>query len=212
MNLTDIKGIGETYAKKLKRAGVTSIHDLRKMNISQVAKTAGLGEKLLQQWQETARQMNLLTDIKGIGPTFEKKLKKQGIHTVEDLAGADLALAQKMGVTEKRFADWTQQARQMTTPPQPVAKKAVVAEDIGPGNAAITLQGETACVKIKEKVHEKVPVFRGAGMDHRATAESIAVHVDSDDTTRLWFDGAWHGNIPVTREGLWQRLKRKLIG
>lgn len=212
MNLTDIKGIGETYAKKLKRAGVTSVQDLRDMNIARVARTAGLGEKLLRKWQEKARQLKLLTDVKGIGPAFEKKLKKQGIHTLEELARADTALAQKIGVTEKRFADWAYQARQMITSSRPIAKKAVVAEEIGPHNAAITLQGETARVKIKEKVHQKVPVFRGAGMDHLAIREPVAVHVDSDDTVRLWFDGNWHQGIPVTRESLWQRLKRKLIG
>ena len=212
MNLTDIKGIGETYAKKLKKAGITGVQDLRDMNIVQVAHTAGLGEKLLQQWQERARQVQLLAAIKGIGPTYEKKREKQGVHTLDDLAQADCSLAAKLGVSEKRFQDWAHQAQQLIKPHEPVTKKALVAEEIGPANATITIQGKTALVKIKEKQHEKVPVFRGAGMEELVAKEPLAVHIDSNGTTSLWFNGQFHTGIPVTQENMWQRIKRMIMG
>jgi len=212
MNLTEIKGIGKTYAKKLEKAGVMSIQDLRKMNIEKVAKIAGLGEKSLKQWQERACYIQLLSDINGIGKKKKKMLEKKGISTLEELAQADRCVAKDIGASEKRFIDWAQQAQCMVEPPKPVTKKAVVAEDIGAHNAVITIQGKTTKVKIKEKVHEKVPVFRGAGMENLAIKEPIAVHVDNTGTVRLWFDESWYENVPVSRESLLQRLKRIIRG
>jgi predicted flap endonuclease-1-like 5' DNA nuclease len=212
MNLTDIKGIGETSAKKLKKAGVTSIQDLREINIKKLERISGFGATRLQKWQKEARSLKLLSDIKGIGPTYQLKLEKLGITTIENLAQANHRDATDIGVSQKRFTDWLQQAKVMVGPSKPVAKKAVVAENIDEHNTAITVKGKIAQVKIKEKVHNNVPVFRGAGMEELAINERIAVHLDSTGVLRLWFNQTWHDNIPFSEENLWQRIKRMITG
>ena len=212
MNLTDIKGIGKTYAIKLKRVGISNIQDLRKMNIEKVAKIAGLGKKSLKRWQDQACNTQIISDIKGIGPTYQKKMEKKDVSTLEELAQADSCIAGEIGVSEKRFINWVQQAQRIVKPPKPVAKKAVVAEDIGAHNAVMTILGKTSKVKIKEKVHEKVPVFRGAGMEDLAIKGPIAVHIDDTGTVRLWFNESWYENVPVSHESLLQRIKRIVLG
>lgn len=56
-----------------------------------------------------------LNSIKGIGPSFEKKLKKAGVTNVDDLAKAEPAkLSKKLGVPKKRVNDWVKEAKKVT--------------------------------------------------------------------------------------------------
>ena len=43
MNVSAIKGIGSTYAKKLKKAQITKIEDLREMNVNEISKKSRIG-------------------------------------------------------------------------------------------------------------------------------------------------------------------------
>ena len=205
MNITEIKGIGPKYAKKLKRAGIKTVYDLRKISIKKVAEITGIGEQVLAKWKDEAMNMRLLTDIKGIGDTLRKKLEKIGISTIEDLANADKKIASKLGISEKRFMAWVKEAKKMIVTPK--EKKAVVAEDIGPKNAFITIKGKRAEVKIKEKLHENVPVYRGEIVDY-AKESRIAVNIDSSGNVKLWFGGKWYENVPFKEETLLGKIKR----
>jgi len=50
-------------------------------------------------------------EIKGIGPAYAERLGEIGIHTVEDLAGADAAaIADGTSVGEGRAATWIDRA------------------------------------------------------------------------------------------------------
>jgi len=210
MKVTELKGIGPAYEKKLRKAGIKNLYDMREMNIKKVSKISGINENLLGKWKEEAMNVKLLTDIKGIGNEFRKKLERRGIRTVGDLANADKSIAERMGISEKRFAAWVREARKII-PKTKKAKRAVVAEEIGPDNASIKLRGKVAEVKIKEKVHENVPVFRGDIYD-MAEGKNIAVNVDSSGKIKLWFNGRWHDNVPAVEETFWGKIKRMFGG
>jgi len=205
MNITEIKGIGPKYANKLKRAGIKTVYDLREMSAKKVAKITGIGEQMLVKWKDEAMKMHLLTDIKGIGDASRKKLEKIGISTIEELANANKKIASKAGISEKRFKEWVKEAKKMVMAPK--EKRAVVAEDIGPKNAFITIKGKRAEVKIKEKLHENIPVYRGNIVDSMKESR-IAVNIDSSGNVKLWFDGKWYENVPFTEETLWGKIKR----
>lgn len=212
MDITTIKGIGRQYGKKLTDANITDIDDLRTMSVDRVAEATGISSQRLQEWQQRAYDLQVLTDIQGIGPTYSQRLHAQGITTPRELATADVCIADNMDVPKKRFKKWVQRARDMVEvgPEQPPIKKAVIAEAIGPDNASIHIHGDSATVTIKGTTHEQVPVFRGNGMDAIAQEHAIAVNVDSADHTHLWFNGQWHSNIPVKKEGLVDKIKRVL--
>ena len=78
---------------------------------------------------------------------------------------------------------------------------------IGPENASIVIKGRTAEVKIKEKVHENVPVYRGE-LTETAEENKIAVNIDSSGNVKLWFDGKWYEKVPFSEETLWGKIKR----
>ncbi|MBS3772857.1 MAG: DUF4332 domain-containing protein [Candidatus Thermoplasmatota archaeon] len=211
MDVTSIKGIGRQYGKKLSKAGVKDVASLRNIDIEQTAKKTGIPAERLEEWQQRAREMQLLTDISGIGPTYSRRLHGQGITTPEELAAADIcATAKDIDVSEKRLEKWVERARSMVEAERPRAKKAVVAETIGPDNASIHIKGDTATVTIKGTIHERVPVFRGDGMEGIAQEQKIAVNVDSAGDTRLWFNGQWHINVPAEKEGFLDKVKRML--
>ncbi|MEA2054416.1 MAG: DUF4332 domain-containing protein [Candidatus Thermoplasmatota archaeon] len=209
MKITELKGIGPQYGKKLKRAGIKTIYDLREMNVKKVAEASKIGEQLLKKWKDSAMKMHLLTDIKGIGNAFRKKLEKQGIFTVEELSRADKGIADKIGISEKKFKAWIKDANKMVG--KKISKRAVVAEKIGADNAFITIKGKKADVKIKEKVHEEIPVFRGK-LDDVVKENSMTVNIDNSGNVRLWFNGKWYDNIPATEESLWSKIKRIFWG
>ncbi|MEJ2251598.1 MAG: helix-hairpin-helix domain-containing protein [Candidatus Lokiarchaeota archaeon] len=56
-----------------------------------------------------------LQDVPGIGPTYAKKLKDAGIHTVKDLleCNAKMKVKEIYGVGETRINNWKQNARQI---------------------------------------------------------------------------------------------------
>ena len=47
MKVMEIKGIGSIYAKKLKKAKITKIGDLREINIDETSKKCGISPVLL---------------------------------------------------------------------------------------------------------------------------------------------------------------------
>ncbi len=218
MDVTTIKGIGRQYEKKLNDAGINEVADLRSMNVNRVAKHTGISPDRLNEWQQRACDMRLLTDIQGIGPAYSQRLRQQGITTPEELAAADRCTADDVDVSEKRFNRWRDRARAMTgrmeeekeTAEPQRAKKARVAEPIGPDNASIHISGDVATVIIRDTTHEQVPVLRGDGMEDIAQDHDIAVNVDSAGATRLWFNGQWHTDVPIEKEGLLDRIKRML--
>ena len=84
--LTEIEGIGASYAEKLQGAGIVSIEDLLEKGLSpkgrkEVAEKAGVSDKLLLRWVNMAD----LFRIKGVGEEYADLLEAAGVDTVPEL-------------------------------------------------------------------------------------------------------------------------------
>jgi predicted flap endonuclease-1-like 5' DNA nuclease len=85
--LSDIEGIGETYAAKLKEADVTTIEKLldigcEKKGRKEVSKKSGISEKQILNWVNRAD----LSRVKGISTQYADLLECAGVDTVPELA------------------------------------------------------------------------------------------------------------------------------
>ena len=124
-SLVMIEGIGETYAAKLKEAGVGSVEALLKRGSTRkgretLAEAAGVSEKLVLKWTNHAD----LARIRGVGGEYAELLEAAGVDTVPELAGrkpenlfakmvavnGEKKLVRKLP-TEKQVAGWVEQAK-----------------------------------------------------------------------------------------------------
>lgn len=85
--LEDIEGIGEKFAKKLRGAGVRSVHGLlvkgsEPKGRREIARAIGMKEGVVLEWVNRAD----LFRIKGIGEQYSDLLEKSGVDTVVELA------------------------------------------------------------------------------------------------------------------------------
>ncbi len=85
--LSDIEGIGETYAAKLNKAGVTTIEKLLDMGCEkkgrkEIADSSGIGEKQILNWVNRAD----LSRVKGISTQYADLLECAGVDTIPELA------------------------------------------------------------------------------------------------------------------------------
>lgn len=86
-SLTKIEGIGETYAQKLKDAGIATTEALLKQGATpkgrqEIGEKSGIGDKLILKWINRAD----LFRVKGIGEEYADLLEVGGVDTVPDLA------------------------------------------------------------------------------------------------------------------------------
>jgi predicted flap endonuclease-1-like 5' DNA nuclease len=85
--LSDIEGIGETYAAKLKAAGITSLENLLKVCCEKkgrkdICEKSGCSEHQLLEWANRAD----LARIKGGSTQYADLLECSGVDTVPELA------------------------------------------------------------------------------------------------------------------------------
>lgn len=125
--LLDVEGIGETYALKLKGAGIGSLEALLEKGATpkgrkELAETSGISEKLILEWVNHAD----LYRIKGVGSEYSDLLEEAGVDTVVELSkrvpkhlfdkmveiNAAKKLVRKLPV-EKQVADWVEQAKKL---------------------------------------------------------------------------------------------------
>jgi predicted flap endonuclease-1-like 5' DNA nuclease len=98
MNIKDIEGIGETYAEKLKDAGVRTTGELLKRGSSpkgrkELAAATGLTGHQILEWVNRAD----LYRIRGVGSEYADLLEAAGVDTVAELARRDASnLAEKL--------------------------------------------------------------------------------------------------------------------
>lgn len=84
--LSDMEGIGPSYAKKLQTAGVRSVagilkHCSTKSGRKKLAINTNISESTLLKWANMAD----LYRIKGIGSEYSELLEKAGVDTVKEL-------------------------------------------------------------------------------------------------------------------------------
>ncbi len=85
--LSDIEGIGETYAAKLKESGVTTLEKLLEAGATpagraNTAKESGISEKLILTWVNKAD----LSRVKGISSQYADLLEFSNVNTIPQLA------------------------------------------------------------------------------------------------------------------------------
>lgn len=113
MGLELIKGIGPATIKKLDKAGVRTLDDLRTIDVAATEEKTGISADRLNEWKREAQLTKVLEDIKGIGPAVKKKLQAAGIHDLDDLARATVhELAVKTNLAEQRVKSWQKEADQ----------------------------------------------------------------------------------------------------
>ncbi|MFX1314719.1 MAG: DUF4332 domain-containing protein [Promethearchaeota archaeon] len=85
MNISEIIGLEDKYAKLLKKEGISKVEDLITLTRSQInklAKKLGIRPQLIDTWQEHADLMR----IEGINPKIANALNLIGIDSVKELA------------------------------------------------------------------------------------------------------------------------------
>lgn len=96
--ISDIEGIGPSFAKKLAKANIKSVGGLLKMccdkkGRKKVAETTGIDESKLLKWANMAD----LYRIKGIGSEYSELMEAAGVDTVKELRNRNAEnLYQKM--------------------------------------------------------------------------------------------------------------------
>jgi predicted flap endonuclease-1-like 5' DNA nuclease len=107
--ISDIEGIGESYAAKLKEAGVDTVEELLEAGASAkgrevLEEKTGIAHKLILKWVNHAD----LFRIKGVAGQFAELLEASGVDTVPELAQRNATnLAAKMAEVnaEKNLAN-----------------------------------------------------------------------------------------------------------
>jgi predicted flap endonuclease-1-like 5' DNA nuclease len=85
--LTDIESIGNTYSKKLKAAGISSLNMLLKTGSNkkgrmEIAQKSGINEKQILEWVNRAD----LSRIKGVSTQYSDLLEHTGVDSIPELA------------------------------------------------------------------------------------------------------------------------------
>lgn len=218
MDIKKIEKIGKAFEEKLKKVGITTVEKLREIDIEKISKGSGINPDMLRKWRERARELHLLSDLKGIGPAFEEKLKKAGITNAIEMARADAkSLAKKSGISINRLKRWIQEAKKIIgemKPEEKIEKVARFAEEALEDATVYIKEGaRTAKVKIGEKWHERVPVIRKelnqAKEEVKRAGYNIAVHARKGrKKAGIWLEGKWR-EVPVKKmpKGLMEKIK-----
>ncbi len=85
--LTEIEGIGDTYAAKLRGVGIESVEDLRRAGATPAGRRAleektGIGHQHILRWVNMAD----LFRITGVGEQYADLLEAAGVDTLPELA------------------------------------------------------------------------------------------------------------------------------
>jgi predicted flap endonuclease-1-like 5' DNA nuclease len=85
--LTEVEGIGEVYAQKLKDIGIKTTEELLEQGASpkgreKIVEQSGISKKLVLEWINRAD----LFRIKGVGEEYADLLEAAGVDTVPELA------------------------------------------------------------------------------------------------------------------------------
>jgi predicted flap endonuclease-1-like 5' DNA nuclease len=124
-SITEVEGIGEAYAAKLRAAGISTTealleHCATKAGRKTIAEKTGIDEKHLLTWVNHADLMR----ISGIGGQFSELLEAAGVDTVKELRtrnAANLTEAMKQHnaqrnltkgiLSEAKVQNWIEQAK-----------------------------------------------------------------------------------------------------
>ena len=125
--LVEIEGVGESYAQKLKAAGIPTTEVLLEKGATpkgrkEIAEKSGISEKLVLEW---VNHVDLFR-IKGVASEYADLLEASGVDTVRELAhripdhlfkkmqeaNAAKKLVRQLPTLAK-VTDWVEQAKQL---------------------------------------------------------------------------------------------------
>jgi predicted flap endonuclease-1-like 5' DNA nuclease len=125
--LTDVEGIGEVYAQKLKDVGVSTTEALLEIGATakgrkEIVEKSGISDKLVLEW---VNHVDLFR-IKGVAEEYADLLEEAGVDTVPELAqrnaqnllekmtavNAEKKLVRRLPVLSQ-VVDWIEQAKQL---------------------------------------------------------------------------------------------------
>jgi predicted flap endonuclease-1-like 5' DNA nuclease len=124
-NISDIEGIGDTFAARLKESGITTTESLLEAGGSKdgrasLAQKTGISDTLILKWVNRAD----LSRINGVGSEYADLLEASGVDSVPELAQRNATnLALRMSEineakslvrrvpTEAETSDWIEQAK-----------------------------------------------------------------------------------------------------
>lgn len=113
MDLKHIKGIGPAKQEKLKAAGIKSVSDLARADVASVASATGLSTATIREYQQKATGLQLLEDLKGVGPATVGTLAEAGIASLKDLYTASAKrLSHELKVAQHKIEGWQEQAQE----------------------------------------------------------------------------------------------------
>lgn len=108
---------GPEVIDRLRRAGVDDLEPLIHRDPESLAEELSIPVDRIASLQELLRERldpTALEDVPGIGPTYADRLRKQGIHTVSQLAELDPGTASEItNASTGRTTDWIQAAKRM---------------------------------------------------------------------------------------------------
>jgi predicted flap endonuclease-1-like 5' DNA nuclease len=128
MNILAIEGIGKTYAKKLKAAGINTTEALLKSAATKkdrhsLSEKTGISETLILEWAN----LSDLFRIKGVGEEYSDLIEEAGVDTIKELRRRNpenlyqtiLEINEKKNLvnrvpSQSMVEDWIQQAKKMT--------------------------------------------------------------------------------------------------
>ncbi len=114
MELHHIKGIGPAKQTKLQDAGIDSVEALARADVAEVAAKSGLSEAQVKEFKEKAIGLNLLEDVRGMGPQTVVVLAKAGITSLKDLYDASTErIAKEAQVAKEHALQWQEEAQKL---------------------------------------------------------------------------------------------------
>lgn len=169
LDILAVEGVGPTFAKQLRKAGVKDSQALLHADPKALAATTGIAEGLIRNW----RAMATLLPVKGVGAQYAEVLARTGIESIVDLANCDAdkltariqaVLDSKQvtvvgtAITEKRVASWIAEANKLVDAPAQAAKPLKV--------------GKAPAVKAQRDAAPPAKPAKGKGKAHRVTVEA----------------------------------------
>ena len=178
MELKHIKGVGPAKQEKLKAAGIADVSSLAHGDVAEIAAKSGLTEAQVREYKQKAVALNLIADIKGMGPETVKSLAQSGVRSLQDLYEASSEfVAAKAKVAQEQAKAWQAEAQKLyehvateAKTPEGRKKLAGEAKDVAQAAAKATQEkfvelyhtaqkeGELAIAKAKD-LKEKAPAY-----------------------------------------------------
>lgn len=114
MELKHIKGIGPAKQSKFADAGVDTVEALARADVAELARKTEMSEDQVREFKQKAVALQLMEDVKGIGPQTVVTLAQAGITSLRELYEASAErVAKEAKVARERALEWQDEAQRL---------------------------------------------------------------------------------------------------